>query len=327
MDVNIVNKLEIVDQTPEFLIENAMNIAETYIENLNFQEPLKMLSQLLTYHKISKFSNDIIICATQLTAAISKKALLNISEPYFTLQVLQNLKLIISVYPSILIPEKLSLFNNLACTFRRIGKLHSAKKYIEKALELLKSHREIKERSSTYLNACAVFSNLNKHKDALEFSAQAVNYAQDAMLNLDEAIDFNEKVGKISVLAISYYNIAVENDYLKRHVEAEEWYMKAIRFLMAHQETQNLKDILQDCVRNYEVLKEKILVYRRPESGKLEVNNSFEKYLPAWKRKEPINRDVNLSFDLSFPLEQKPGSFENMRKDKIDLESKRSSKR
>ncbi|CAG9332127.1 unnamed protein product [Blepharisma stoltei] len=319
------SKEENKDNTPkesiQLFLDSFETISESLIKNSNLQELLKHLSKLLVYHTNSRYAAQVLSLGSNLVDKISKKALSNISDPYQTLSMLQSLKLILNVYPAILLPEKCALLNNLACTFRRLGKFHAAKKYLDKALELIKTNRDVPiDKSSTYLNCCAVFSNLNKHKEALDYAMQAVQYSQDDMLNLPKDIPFTDYVNKISILAISYYNIAIENEYLKKYDDSYEWYGKAIKFLNNHQETQNLVAIFDDCVKNYEEIKEKLkkrpLFSRnsrsRPISAKPnEINKSNLRDVQASPQIDV--KSSNNFFDARFPLEKKPYTFEEIK--------------
>lgn len=72
-------------------------------------------------------------------------------------------------------------YNNFACYFRKQGKLHSALKYLQKALRLEESIEDGDNPADTHLNLCAVLSQLGRHADALE-------HAQDALILLQEEL-------------------------------------------------------------------------------------------------------------------------------------------
>ncbi len=81
--------------------------------------------------------------------------------------------------------------------------------------------------ADTHLNMCAVLSQLNKHKEALQHVLISITLLQDEFLNLgsqekssdDKKEDENQKGNiedRVSVLAIAYHNLGVELEYLKR---------------------------------------------------------------------------------------------------------------
>ena len=144
------------------------------------------------------------------------------------------------------------VYNTLSCALRKQGKPLIAKKYAMKALILASSlkHSE-KISSSIYLNLCAIFSSLDKHKEASIYCSQAVHLAQEDLLNLklsNPDKDFNEEVG---VLAVAYHNLGVEEEYLRHYEEALAWYRKAIKFLENHSSPTHL-NMLEEFKKNYE---------------------------------------------------------------------------
>ncbi|CAG9310642.1 unnamed protein product [Blepharisma stoltei] len=311
----------------------------------NSQEVSRYLRNILALKENSSHTPEALLSASRLVDKISKKALSYINDPHTSLLILRSAKIILSQYPNILISERCNLLNNLACTYRRLGKLHSAKKYLDQALEILKYNRQAEiDKASTHLNCCAVFSNLNRHREALDHAMVAVQYAQDDMINIISDAPGPDIIHKISVLSISYYNIAVENEYLKRFDEACEWYTKAIKFLQKHQENKNLKEILDTCMENYNEIKDSStsrVLQRpfstnensrlRPVSAKSATSSASRKivareqaYKPPLKHPKPIPIKTTLQaapFDARFPLEGKQITFDQL-KAKIEYEKK-----
>jgi tetratricopeptide (TPR) repeat protein len=64
--------------------------------------------------------------------------------------------------------HKALTYNNLACHYRRVGKLKQALKYLQLALVLQVKLKNAKTLADTHLNVCAVLSQLNRHEEALE---------------------------------------------------------------------------------------------------------------------------------------------------------------
>merc|ERR1719498_1468329 len=118
--------------------------------------------------------------------------------------------------------DKAITWNNLACYYRRIGKLRSAATLLERALEI-EEYAEPSSAAQTHLNLCATLSQLNRHADALY-------HAQSAMIRMYEILSPVMIAGKFSstplkeeqfelvtVLCIAYHNTAVEHEYLKNY--------------------------------------------------------------------------------------------------------------
>merc|ERR1711965_1087501 len=72
-------------------------------------------------------------------------------------------------------------FNNLACYYRRQGKLHAALQYLQKALKIEGRLESVDNPADTYLNACAVLSQLGRHQSALEHAQQALILLQEEL--------------------------------------------------------------------------------------------------------------------------------------------------
>ena len=54
-------------------------------------------------------------------------------------------------------------YNNLACYYRRQGKLHAALSYLQKALRIESRLEHVDNPADTHLNMCAVLSQLGRH--------------------------------------------------------------------------------------------------------------------------------------------------------------------
>mmetsp|Transcript_59929 Transcript_59929/g.104833 ORF Transcript_59929/g.104833 Transcript_59929/m.104833 type:complete len:341 (-) Transcript_59929:92-1114(-) len=130
-------------------------------------------------------------------------------------------------------------WNNLACYYRRTGKLRAAASLLERALAIEEYVRDA-DAAQTHLNLCATLSQLQRHGDALY-------HAQSALIHMYEILSqqmiagklsgsvAEEQVEQVQVLCIAYHNMAVEQEYLKNYdasicafVEGMRW---ATRFL------------------------------------------------------------------------------------------------
>lgn len=120
--------------------------------------------------------------------------------------------------------ERATTLNNLACYYRRLGKLHAAMTSLTRALGIEKKLNNVRNAADTHLNLCAVLSQLGKHQEAL-------GHAQSALLTLQD--EFFQKqtnaedsgassptrsamqLDRVSVMCIAYHNMGVEQEFLK----------------------------------------------------------------------------------------------------------------
>jgi len=108
--------------------------------------------------------------------------------------------------------------NNIACYYRRVGKLRTAVHYLEKALQIEVRHSSA-DVSQTHLNLCATLSQLHKHSQAMHHAHTAIIRIYEMLLpDLMGMGDINSALvqERISVLCIGYHNLAVEEEFLKQ---------------------------------------------------------------------------------------------------------------
>ena len=136
-------------------------------------------------------------------------------------------------------------FNNMACYYRRIGKMRTALNFLQRALTIESRLQRPETQADTHLNICAVLSQLNKHELALNHAMSAVILLQEMMLRKkldpqscldDELEDLNAvqnkdtNKDKVAVLAIAYHNMGVEQEFLRSYPAAILSYKKAVNF-------------------------------------------------------------------------------------------------
>ena len=136
-------------------------------------------------------------------------------------------------------------FNNMACYYRRIGKMRTALNFLQRALTIESRLQRPETQADTHLNICAVLSQLNKHELALNHAMSAVILLQEMMLrkkldpqsciedDLDEPGSAQKKdtnKDKVAVLAIAYHNMGVEQEFLRSYPAAILSYKKAVNF-------------------------------------------------------------------------------------------------
>ena len=131
---------------------------------------------------------------------------------------------------------KATTYNNLACFYRRTGKIRTALNYLLNALDIELKMDSLSSLADTHLNLCAVLSQLERHEDALEHSMLSIIMIQDEFLQVTmkgrknnnaqqqppQQQDPNKNAknsisdDRVAVLAIAYHNLGVELEHLKR---------------------------------------------------------------------------------------------------------------
>ncbi len=120
-------------------------------------------------------------------------------------------------------------YNNLACYYRRQGKLHPALTYLQKALKIEAKLPNVQNPADTHINACAVLSQLGRHQTALEHAQSALILLQEELLAPPGVVGAaTPQADRIAVLAIAYHNIGVEQEFLKRFEQSILSYGKGV---------------------------------------------------------------------------------------------------
>jgi tetratricopeptide (TPR) repeat protein len=127
-------------------------------------------------------------------------------------------------------PGRAATFNNLACYYRRQGKLHAALQYLQKALKIESKLMTVQNPADTHINACAVLSQLGRHQAALEHAQNALILLQEELLSPPGGATSAKapQADRIAVLAIAYHNIGVEQEFLKRYEQSMLSYRKGV---------------------------------------------------------------------------------------------------
>jgi len=171
-------------------------------------------------------------------------------------------------------------YNNMACYYRRIGKLRIALKYLEDAIAIETRLDKTKTLADSHLNICAVHSQLGKHDVAMTHIMKSIILLQDEILgysmpSIQDNTRMSSKIQKdpdakkqfedrVAVLAIAYHNLGVEHEYLKQYEEAVSTYRKAVNFATTHlgeqsQVVKNLQSVLENASNQIEINKNKSL--------------------------------------------------------------------
>ncbi|CAN0513556.1 unnamed protein product [Ectocarpus sp. 12 AP-2014] len=128
-------------------------------------------------------------------------------------------------------------YNNLACYYRRRGKLHSALQYLHKALKIeAKMGSRVEHPADTHLNTCAVLSQIGRHQGALEHAQSALILLQEELFGGGAAVgdaggeggNQPPRADRIAVLAIAYHNMGVEQEFLKKFEHSLQSYRKGV---------------------------------------------------------------------------------------------------
>lgn len=118
--------------------------------------------------------------------------------------------------------SRATTFNNLACYYRRTGKLRAALSYLGQALTLEIKDDKPATLADTHLNICAVLSQLNRHDDAHQHAMLSIILIQDELLQtaLNKLVKEEQSPiiadERLAVLAVAYHNLGVELEHLQR---------------------------------------------------------------------------------------------------------------
>ncbi|OMJ85720.1 hypothetical protein SteCoe_12916 [Stentor coeruleus] len=148
-----------------------------------------------------------------------------------SLILLRKAEEILNSSESLVIPNRLKLMsitlNNLGCYYKKRKQPKVALNYLEKALELESDiENDNANIASSHLNICAVYSSLNNHKKALVHAKKAIEMLEEAFTS--ESSNYDKMLTLSTSMVISYYNAAVEHEYLYNYSEALKNYNKAL---------------------------------------------------------------------------------------------------
>ncbi|EKX47412.1 hypothetical protein GUITHDRAFT_49601, partial [Guillardia theta CCMP2712] len=140
-------------------------------------------------------------------------------------------------------PVSAVTYNNLACYYRRVNKLRTALNYLKKAQQIeMRNEGSAANPAGTSLNLCAVLSQLeSRHEEALLHARSAVYLIKEELRSVRSWLTWEEPdekgqkseqspevMNKMAVLAISYHNIGVEEEFLKQFDESIQAYKKGL---------------------------------------------------------------------------------------------------
>eukprot|EP00941_MAST-03F_sp_MAST-3F-sp1_P002773 g2773.t1 len=201
----------------------------TYQNNGQFLEAMAVMeaSLVLRRRTFGADSDEVIDCCKSLGEMCNLMAMSYLqSNDFSNAHVLLRKAEILSKYDLV---QRANTYNNFGCFFRQRGQLLQAVGYLEKATkiesELQLDGNPVEKAADTHLNVCACLSQLGRHGEALEHAQEALIQLQEELLPItpDTA---DEKADRISVLCIAYYNCGVEQEFLKKLLQAHKTYVR-----------------------------------------------------------------------------------------------------
>jgi len=224
------------DDGEDKLLERMDEKADDLCEKEKYLEALTIMEKALVLRH-STYGKD----STQLWKACSKMAavcnlyamrLLNADKFEMTMELLKKAEVLCERDRK----GQATTFNNLAVYYRRQGKVHAAMAYIQKALDL-EVEMKLPTAADTHLNMCAVLSQVGRH-------VTAIGHAQEALILLQSELYQRKREGakdpsvktdeRVAVLAIAYYNIGVEQEHMKKYLQARRSYEKGLKIAIKH---------------------------------------------------------------------------------------------
>ncbi|KAL4471738.1 hypothetical protein ABPG74_008631 [Tetrahymena malaccensis] len=169
------------------------------------------------------------------------------------------------------VPEKRTLvLNNLGCVFRKMGRLGKARIFLEEAFSLVQKFPHVKYSGITYMNICAVVSQAGMHDRAIQYARFGLQECQRQLLEFlsdpSSKRDIAQLTEKVKFTAISFHNIAVEEEYFQNYDKAKDNYRQSYTLFEDH--GLSLQDPL------YQKFK---LSYQKCVQNSMSKNTSFEK--------------------------------------------------
>ncbi|KAF0691707.1 Aste57867_17119 [Aphanomyces stellatus] len=142
-----------------------------------------------------------------------------------TMELLKKAEILTEHHPQ----ERATTLNNMACYYRRIGKLHGALTCLKRALAIELQLGKVQTTADTHLNLCAVYSTMGKHNEAVEHAQSALILLQEELFSAGKDLKPLEvNKDRVSVLCIAYHNLGVEYEYLKQYSQSVQSYQKGV---------------------------------------------------------------------------------------------------
>ena len=239
---------------------------ECLLKDWKIHKALEIMSQVLKM-KSSYFgegSNEVTSYISYILTTISSASLKLIENDKIrsSISILRSCLMIINTFPLSpqqnrqLSKEISQTLHTFSCSLRKSGELSLSEKYALKSLTFCKSKSSERLLSSIYLNLCNIYSLQSDHKKAIKFCTLAVQLAEADYYNSKRLKPVESQSQEISVLAVAYHNLAVEEEYMKNYEVSLTWYYKALRFLEKHASLSN-SDMLNEFRNSFEAASKK----------------------------------------------------------------------
>ena len=236
------------------------------LKDWKIHKALDFMSQLLKM-KSSYFgedSSEVTSYISYILTTISSASLKLIENDKIrsSISILRSCLMIINTFPlstqqnRLLSKEISQTLHTFSCSLRKSGELSLSEKYALKSLTFCRSKSSERLLSSIYLNLCNIYSLQSDHKKAIKFCTLAVQLAEADYFNSKRLKPVEQQSQEISVLAVAYHNLAVEEEYMKNYEVSLSWYYKALRFLEKHANFNN-SDMLNEFRNSFEAASKK----------------------------------------------------------------------
>ncbi|CAG9310361.1 unnamed protein product [Blepharisma stoltei] len=121
-------------------------------------------------------------------------------------------------------------YNNYGCYYKTMKQPNAALYYLKKTLKLeAQAFADPVAIASTQLNICAIYSQLGKHDIAISYAKQSLN-----LLSKFEESDEIFPENSYSTLAVCYFNIGAELEFMRRFDDAIKYYQSGYRIAISH---------------------------------------------------------------------------------------------
>jgi tetratricopeptide (TPR) repeat protein len=195
-------------------------------------------------------------------------------------------------------------FNNLACYFRRQGKLNAALTNLQKALKIEARLKKVDNSADTHLNMCAVLSQLGHHQAGLEHAQSALILMQEELFT-NQTQPISQKLDRVAVLSIAYHNIGVEQEFLKKYSASLGSYRKGVEVAEQHL---GAKHGICITLKNSMIAAKKALAIHQQKQKLSSVNKKKSSNRRSMKTRTTRNKDMNQSSSISL-LQQSQSSL------------------
>jgi len=152
-----------------------------------------------------------------------------------------------------LLEAQILTYNNLSCIFRKGANLTKSLMVLNHACameeKLVKHNYGSSAVSiiSTYLNKCAILSEMKRHAEAIEAAKTAMEHIQAALVNKSLGADQLSEARYFEMLC--NYNLGAEYDHLRQKEKASYYYNKSLT-LAKEIKNENFITQLQNALRN-----------------------------------------------------------------------------